>query len=177
MRSLCAFPALSTTRLLTLLPILSALALVGCGAEPRTDGKLDEGDYSRLEITTERFEKEAGQFRDGVGKCSTIASAGQLAEASKCVSDAFDGWERAAGLAYTDYTDLMKVSGKTCRGSLVRLRGSMDSYFSGAKFVATEAENLRLDEFSAGVLEGKVDDRRSRYEKRRKAAYARCATG
>ncbi len=143
--------------------------------EPPDTGRLSGGEYDTLKRSTTKFNMEAGEFGDGIGKCGVIASAGQLAEASSCIGDAFDGWDGAAALAYADYTDLIDASAKKCRTSLRRLRKTMDAYYSISEGLKKQAENLQLDGETAELLAPEVKKRRGAFNSRRGDAYSRCA--
>lgn len=139
-------------------------------------GRMSGSEFDDLTLFTGRFKDEAATFIAGVaGKCGTLAAAAELAAASDCYSEAYDGVDDKAAGAYSVYTDLIGSTAKSCKRSMRRLRSALDSYTSALKVVEKLGENLVQGE-ALGVAAAKdAVSKSTRFDKRRRSASRACS--
>lgn len=177
-------------RKLIAIVLLFAAAGAGCSAEEDSStettssaeaehvdsGRMSGSEFEEMRLFTRRFLDEADTFIGQVtGKCGNLARAGELAAASDCGKDAYDGVDAKAGGAYSVYTDLIGSTAKTCRRSVRRLRTALDKYTTSMKVAENLVENLEPSE-ELGRLAGKDLAKKQRtFSVRRRAAFSRCS--
>jgi hypothetical protein len=65
------------------------------------------------------------QFSEEIQKCGRLGMAGEIAEFSRCMDDAYSGFREDTELAYTVADNLLADTAKQCRESLKSYKGSV----------------------------------------------------
>lgn len=139
-------------------------------AEAPDTGRMSEGEYAQLTDALDQYDSELVEFGDGVGKCGRIAEAGQLAEASDCIEEAYDGVEGQASLSLDTMDQLRGDVARRCRGALLRARRALNAQFAATATAAKFAEDL---EFDVVVANQRTVERRGRAYRRSKVQVRR----
>jgi hypothetical protein len=115
-------------------------------AEPADTGRMTSSELAEATDAIDGFSKEIGQYTDRVStRCATIASAGQLAEASDCVSDAYDGIEDQAGVSFTLLDGLKDDIAKGCFKNVRRQLRALDGLYASVQVAKKVSQDLQGD--------------------------------
>jgi hypothetical protein len=108
-------------------------------------GRMSSGEFDQYSSTWAELLHENDQLLGGTQKCATIAQGGQLAEASKCMEDAYSGFEGNA-LLMSDYLDKIDddVAG-ACRKATRIAKNNVDQYSRLANTFAQSFINLDIE--------------------------------
>lgn len=118
--------------------------------DPPDTGRMSGGEYDSYQSVVSRFNDAAIKFTGQVsGKCTVLASAGQLAEFSNCVKDADDNLEGKAVNAYQTLGDLVAATAKTCRQDVRRARSRLDAYYTSLSSAKKAGQNLDAETYAA----------------------------
>jgi hypothetical protein len=102
-----------------------------------------------------------------------LLQAGELAEASDCIKEAYDGVEDDMIGAYATAEDLEGDVGKGCLKAVRFYKTRLDVFYGWMKQTAAAGENLQFEEFNA--LAGMSGRQTRRYRRGREAALAACS--
>jgi hypothetical protein len=114
-------------------------------AEPEDTGRMSEGEFGLFEQYHQEVVDESLQWSDEYATCATIGQTGDLAGFRDCIEEAWDGFEDAALLAYSNAEDTLNDVGRECLESLRAYRLTVRRLYSQNAAAYETAKALNFD--------------------------------
>jgi hypothetical protein len=135
-------------------------------------GRMSSGEYALLTAQLDAVDREAVQFAELMPKCAVLFEALQLADASTCIAEAYDGMEDDMLAAYAVADDLEGDVAKACLKALRLYKDRLDEFYTWIKSAAQAGTTLQMDAFAA--LADQSTQKTTRYRKARDWLLADC---
>jgi len=141
--------------------------------EPVDTGKMSEGEFETFSDRLDAIDAEVFEYGQELQKCSVLLQALELAEASECVGEAYEGVGDDMVLAYSMAEDLEGDVGKRCLKTLRAYKQRLDVYYGWHERTQDAGENLQFDEFN--TLAGQIGAQNRAYSRARVRVLRDCA--
>jgi hypothetical protein len=142
-------------------------------AEDADTGRMSDGEFGLFERQVSDIDTELNQYSEQLPKCAVLIQAQALADASTCISDAYDGLEGDMLGAYASVENLESDVAKGCLKALRLYKQRLDVFFGYMKTTNTAGANLQFEEFS--VLANDSTRQARRYRQAKGWALDACA--
>lgn len=128
--------------------------------QPVDTGRMSETEYENLARVLSEVDSELAEYGEGLGKCSVLLQALELADASECIGDAYKGVGNQMLVAYSTVEDLEGDTAKGCLKALKLYKQRLDIYYGWHEKTQDAGENLQFDEYnSLASLSGTMTNR------------------
>jgi hypothetical protein len=128
-------------------------------SESSDTGRMSEGEYETFSTAQAEVIDEALQFGEEVQKCAVIGLAGQIAEFSDCMDEAYSGFSEDADYALFIAQDTLDDVAKRCRVRLTNYLAALDNLSEKVAALHRAGSLLQADEITAtsNALPGAAD--------------------
>jgi hypothetical protein len=119
------------------------------GPDSSDSGRMSETEYEQFALAQSEVIDESLQFGEEVQKCSQIGLAGQVAEFSTCMDEAYSGFEEDVNLAGYIATDTLDDVADRCRAALNSYTTVLSDYAATVKAMHRAGSLLQFDRLAA----------------------------
>ncbi len=123
-------------------------------------GRMSDGEFSSYMTMWSELLNENQQLGNDIQKCGVLMEALQLAEASKCTDDAFDGLDTNVRLLRTELDGVKDDVAKKCLVAVRQMVPAVDAYGSATDEARAAGKNLQFTVFEASVRDALNQHRR-----------------
>lgn len=124
----------------------------GTSTSKSTDtGMMSSGEFDQYASAWAELLHENDQLLTGTQKCATIGQGGQLAEASKCMEDAYSGFDTNVVLMSSFLDDIDDDVAGACQKATRIAKNNVDQYGTVADSFASAFINLDMDTANASI--------------------------
>lgn len=141
-------------------------------AKPEDTGRMSQGEFDRYMMWVRDVRKEQGQLADASPKCGVLIQAMELAEASECLDDAFDGLDVSMQVLSDTLAGLEDDVAKKCLVAVRQMKQATDGYANATTAAQQAGKNLQFDEFIA--IADDAANQSTRFDARHNAMLAEC---
>jgi hypothetical protein len=142
-------------------------------AEPVDTGRMSQGEFDTFSGRLDAIDAEVFEYGQGLQKCSVLLQALELAEASDCIGEAYEGVGDDMLLAYSSAEGLEGDVAKRCLTSLRAYKQRLDVFYGWHERTQDAGENLQFDEFNR--LAGQSGAQGRAYSRARARVLRDCA--
>lgn len=143
------------------------------GGDDEDTGRMSETEYDFFSSTLTEVDQEIDQFATKLQKCGVLMQALDLANASTCVGEAYDGFEDKALLAYAEADDLKEDVAKECLKVLTNYQARLDRFATYIGSLHETGANLQAEPFIR--LAKRATNQTLRYAGTRDRVLAACS--
>lgn len=122
-------------------------------SETEDTGRMSKGEFDRYMDDWQAVRDEQQQLADGSSKCSVLLQAVQLADASECIDDAFDGLDTRLIMLYQELEDVKSDVAKKCLVAVNQMHAAVSDYGDAALAARDTGKNLQFETFTVALTE------------------------